>query len=287
VFAGGGCRCFWQAGFWTSAAEPLGIVPEVVAGVSAGAALACAALTGASESVLADFKRRTAANPRNIYPRNLLYGDPLFPHEAIYRETIAEHMDEPRLKKLQSGPEVRVLLARPHEWLGPRSAYSLAVVAHALNRRELRVHARWGQRFGFEPEAVSVRSCRTPADLVSLILHTSCAPPLVPMYRRDERIVLDGGLLDNAPADLIDTARSTLVLLTRRHPPAGLPKHPARLYVQPSDPIPIAEWDYTSPSGIQRTYDLGRRDGDAFVREWSSAGAAADAWAQKRIGTFA
>ncbi len=40
VFSGGGCHCFWQAGFWTEAA----LVPDpplrVVSAVSAGAAFA-------------------------------------------------------------------------------------------------------------------------------------------------------------------------------------------------------------------------------------------------------
>jgi hypothetical protein len=30
--------------------------------------------------------------------------------------------------------------------------------------------------------------------------------------------------------------------------------------------VPIAEWDYTRPDLIQATYDLGRRDGEAFAR---------------------
>ena len=38
VFAGGGCRCFWQAGFWEVAAPALGWQPRVAGAVSAGAA---------------------------------------------------------------------------------------------------------------------------------------------------------------------------------------------------------------------------------------------------------
>ena len=29
---------------------------------------------------------------------------------------------------------------------------------------------------------------------------------------------------------------------------------------------PVSAWDYTSPEGIQFAYDLGRRDGEAFLK---------------------
>ena len=40
VFAGGGNRCAWQAGWWERVAPEIGLQPRVVAGVSAGAAMA-------------------------------------------------------------------------------------------------------------------------------------------------------------------------------------------------------------------------------------------------------
>ena len=57
----------------------------------------------------------------------------------------------------------------------------------------------------------------------------------------------------------------TLVMLTRRYP--ALPVIPGRTYVQPSTTIPVSAWDYTNADGLQVAYDLGRRDGEAFVRD--------------------
>ena len=265
IFAGGGCRCFWQAGFWQEAAPALGLAPRVVAAVSAGAAFACAALADRTDRVLAGFKARVAANERNFYPANLLRGDRVFPHEAIYRGTIAEVLDTETLARLHRGPDLRVLLTRPPAWLGPRTSVAAGMAAYALDRRELLIHARWGRRFGFRPEVVSVRSCREPAELSDLILHSSCMPPLVPLYRRGERLVFDGGLIDNAPADFVGPARSLLVLLTRDYGDAKRPRVPGRTYVEPSRPIPIQKWDYTNPALVQQTFDLGRRDGEAFA----------------------
>jgi len=268
VFAGGGCRCFWQAGFWSVARPALAIEPHVVAGVSAGAAFACSALAGTGERVLEYFKRRSAANARNVYPRNVMGSDPVFPHERMYRGTIADNIDQAVFERLRVGPELRVLIARPPSWLGARSGLAVGIVAAMLNQRERRVHPRWGNYFGFRSEVVSVRRCRSIDELVDLILHSSCTPPVVPLYRRGRRIVLDGGLLDNAPASLVGQARSTLVLLTRHYGERKTPSVPGRSYVQPSRRVPIAKWDYTSPHLIQETYDLGRRDGEAFASSW-------------------
>ncbi len=267
VFAGGGCRCFWQAGFWTVAAPALGLAPRWVAAVSAGSAFACAALTDSIERVRKDFQRRVEANPRNAYWRNALRGEPVFPQERIYRATILDNTDEDLLARLHAGPELRILVARGPARLGPWAGLGAAAVAHGVERAlPSRIHAVWGRRLGFRPEGVPVRRCRTPEALADLILHSSCTPPFTAAHRRDGRLVLDGGLLDNAPVGLVPEARRVLVLLTRAYPPAALPRVPGRTYVHPSVPTPITSWDYTDPAAVQETFDLGRRDGERFAR---------------------
>lgn len=266
IFAGGGCRCFWQLGFWSTAAPRLGLAPRVVGGVSAGAAFACVAVAGVTGRAVEDFKQRSRDNERNMYPRNLLRGRPVFPHEQIYRDTILHTIDHEVLENLRAGPEIRILLARPPGWLGDRSGFLLAALAHWLDKRgPERVHTRWGRRAGFRSEVVSVRSCETPDDLADLILHSSCTPPLTPLYRRDRRVVIDGGLIDNAPVETAPEARDALVLLTRFFSPEAIPRAPGRTYVAPSRPVPIVNWDYTSPELVQQTYDLGRSDGERFA----------------------
>jgi predicted acylesterase/phospholipase RssA len=266
VFAGGGCRCFWQLGFWSSAVSRLGLAPERVGAVSAGAAMACAALTGVFEEIVEDFAARTAANAGNFLPANWLRGQPAFPHERIYRDTILAMTDESRLARLRTGPDLRVLLGRP-----PRCAGRLGTIALGLLGSRLEgwlgggVHAVWGRRFGFEAELVSARACETAEDLAALLLHTSCTPPALPLYLRDGRPVLDGGIVDGVPVEAVEPARSTLVLLTRQYPLSALPRVPGRSYVQPSAPIPIETWDYASPDRVRETFALGVRDGRAFA----------------------
>jgi len=54
----------------------------------------------------------------------------------------------------------------------------------------------------------------------------------------------------------------TLVLLTRQF--KKLPAIPGRTYLQPSQQIPGAALDYTNDTALQATFDLGRRDAEAF-----------------------
>jgi predicted acylesterase/phospholipase RssA len=266
VFAGGGCRCFWQAGFWAEAAPALDLAPAVVGAVSAGSAFACAIFAGVVDDVLLEFQRRVRSNPRNVYPANAVRGAPVFPHERIYRETILATLGPAALARLHRGPDIRVTVARPPRGLGMGQVFLMAALAYQGDNLTKPVHAQWGRRLGFTEEAISLRSCATPEEVADLILHSSCSPPALPLYRRAGRVVFDGGLVDNAPAHVVQPARHTLVLLTWHRALESLPRIPGRTYVQPSRPVPIDKWDYTSPERVQRTYDLGRRDGEAFAR---------------------
>jgi len=52
----------------------------------------------------------------------------------------------------------------------------------------------------------------------------------------------------------------------------------------PSRPVPIDVWDYTSPERLQQTFDLGRRDGEAFAE--AAYASAARELAQQAPGRF-
>jgi predicted acylesterase/phospholipase RssA len=267
VFAGGGNRCFWQAGFWSEAAPALGL-GEVrrVAATSAGAAIACVLFAGRLGEGLAHFRSTVAANPRNLYPGNVFLGQPVFPHAALYRRALLAVIDAGALARLHGGPELLVPVTRAPRWLGARTAFAVAGVADALEQAVLpSVHPRLARRLGFAAEYIPVRRCPSPEALADLVLASSCTPPFTPALAHGGRPALDGGIADNVPAAAVHADDGpTLVLLTRRF--ARLPRHPARVYVQPSVPVAVSAWDYTDPAGIQAAFDLGRRDGEAFAR---------------------
>jgi predicted acylesterase/phospholipase RssA len=267
VFAGGGTRCFWQLGFWSRGARELGLAPTRAAAVSAGSAIACAALLGRCEETLASFQRAVAANRRNAYPRNLLGAEPVFPHAAMYRRAILELVGGAQLAELQARTELRIVVGRPPAGLGAVAGLLLGLGCYLVSRRRGDpVHPELAHRLGFEAEAVSVRSCRTPDELADLILASSCTPPFTPVLAYRGRPAIDGSVVDAAPVFALDgEPRRTLVLLTRRYL-SSPPALPDRVYVGPSEPIPIRKWDYTSPELLARTYALGQRDAEAFLR---------------------
>ncbi len=267
VFAGGGNRCVWQAGFYRTVAEALGFVPARVAAASAGAAVAAVLFAGRFDPALAHFKRATSTNPRNVHWANLLNGAPVFPHAAMYRRALLAVIDEGALAKLHAGPELRVPITRAPRWLGPRAAFVVAglaeVVEHLVGPP---VHPRLAPRLGFRADYRTVRDCPTPEALADLVLASSCTPPFTPLLRHAGEPAFDGGIADNVPVDALgDAPGRTLVLLTRRY--RKVPVHESRIYAQPSTAVPVSSWDYTNPAGLQAAYDLGQRDGERFVRE--------------------
>src|SRR5260370_41914949 len=71
-------------------------------------------------------------------------------------------------------------------------------------------------RVGFSKEFVSVKKCRTPAELADLVLASSCTPPVTPLYSLDGRITLDGSLVKNILVSGLPEQRGpTLGLLDR------------------------------------------------------------------------
>jgi predicted acylesterase/phospholipase RssA len=267
VFAGGGNRCLWQAGFYRTVADALDLAPARAAAASAGAAVAAVLFAGCFDAALAHFKRATAANPRNVHFANLFNGAPIFPHAAMYRRALLEVIDDRALATLHAGPDMRVPITRAPRWLGARTGFAVAGLADALEHVfGPPVHPRLAPWLGFGADYATVRGCRTPEALADLVLASSCTPPFTPLLLHDGKPALDGGIADNVPvAALGDAPGLTLVLLARRY--RRLPLHASRVYVQPSTDVPVSSWDYTNPTGLQAAYDLGRRDGEAFARQ--------------------
>lgn len=267
VFAGGGNRCFWQVGFWETVAPALGLRPAVIAGVSAGACMAALLLAGQKDRATAYFLKATAANAKNFYPGLLLKGQRPLPHPAIFEATMRAGLDRAGLERLRSGPELRVLLARPPRWAGPATAAMLGILAYSLEKAlKAPLHPQWPTRLGFTPEVALAGQCHDVEDLINLMTATCCTPPLLPPMYRGQRPVLDGGLIDNVPlAALGPDDGPALILLTRRYDPRLLRGHQSRVYIQPSRPIPVNKWDYASPDLSLATLELGRQDGMAFI----------------------
>ncbi len=268
VFAGGGSRCFWQLGFWETAAPALDLRPAVVASASAGAAFACFAVASDAEDILRYFKKATAANQKNFYLSNMFSKTPMFPHYNMYRDAVLYALNDDTMEKLKCGPDIRVLVTRPPFWMGARLAAIIGVAAYNIEKHLFYpLHPVFSTKIGFKGEVISVSECASREELTHLILASSCAPPLLPVMKLGKKPVLDGGMIDNVPVRILDDCSGKkLVLLTRRYKDSILPEENGVIYVQPSEDIRITKWEYTDPEGLQYVYDLGRRDAEKFIK---------------------
>tara|TARA_R110002074_G_scaffold33546_3_gene93374 strand:+ start:21580 stop:22182 length:603 start_codon:yes stop_codon:yes gene_type:complete len=178
VFAGGGNRCFWQAGFWQAIQQELEHQPKNIASVSAGSAISCALFSGCFDSVYETTLNVMSNNKKNRYWKNLFTAEPIHPHGSLYRYIINQSIDAEGLKALHQGPKNHILVAHIPFWLGPKSATFIGISAYQLEKKLFHpVHPRLGKKLGFTSQFITVQECQEVSTLSDLILSSSCTPP--------------------------------------------------------------------------------------------------------------
>ena len=272
VFAGGGHRCWWQAGFWEVLRAEIELRPRVIGATSMGAFMACLVHANDSRRALAWYERELAGVRTNIAWLNLFRKDaPLFRQGGIYRKSMRAVLGGEHFRQLLwAAPEIRIGCALPPPTLTERQ---LRRVSWREYRRDARLmpaalHARSERTAMFVPHVKRLQDCRTERELFDLLQAASALPPLVPPVELDGVPACSGSLVDPVPVDLVaDVPGQTLVLTTRTYnrktPVFALE---GRLYVQPSVPLPVGSWDFTSPQRFLKAYEQGRVDAESFLK---------------------
>lgn len=267
VLAGGGLKTFWSMGVLHSIADLLPPIDHW-AGTSAGAVMALVKVAKREDDSFAHFLAATANNPRNFYPRHLLRGRPVFPHEGIIRDALRFIFADGGFERIRQGPPVHILLSYivPGR---PMLRTGLAAYREFDRRNRIgRLHGPSRPPPGFGVDVVRSIDATDPEQLLEWVVMSSTAPPVTPMVRRGGRRYLDGALVDNVPVRALPEqahAGKILVLLcapekvARR--PLRLPEGGHILYLGPADYPPVKTWDYTSPAAVVATYELGQREG--------------------------
>ena len=265
VFAGGGNRCWWQAG-WIHAMQERGWrLPATLVGTSAGAAVAAAALSQTLEKAFAECQRLYAGNARLWDWRGLLKLELVFAHQQIYPAWLNGFINAaswPRIAKSTS--DLQVAVTHPSAWLGLRGSVMAATLAYLLDKKLLHaIHPKLPRRLGLRQSFFSLRDCGKEDLGRELLGAAAAAPPFMKARRLFQQWALDGGYVDNAPLPPQTEAQktSTLVLLTRFYP--KLPTVFAwrgRTYWQPSQAIPVSTWDCRPHTTVTQAYELGQRD---------------------------
>ncbi|MCA9655243.1 MAG: patatin-like phospholipase family protein [Myxococcales bacterium] len=272
TFAGGGNRAFYQLGLLHHWGERLRPRLAAIAACSAGACVATLWLAGRETQTRAFWRARRQGVHRNFEWTRLLRGQRPTPHGPIYRDTLLCAYAEGGLELIRQTPfPVLVVTTSPPPLVPSAVGALVGWSAYNLEKRIRRdfVHPVLGQRLGFSAHVVDARRCQTPEELADLIIASSATPPFTPMGRFRGRTLLDGGLVDNAPASAAEAVREVrrnLVLLTRPYPPSCLGQKGSRLYVAPTREVPVDVWDYTRPELLDRTIEMGEREASVHDR---------------------
>lgn len=288
VFAGGGNRCWWQAGVLSRLLEAGWTLPAQLVGTSAGAAIAAACLTTGPEAALTACKKLYGENASLLRWGKLLRGSVEFAHQTIYPAWLDSFVNDATFSTLRrSGASLLVAVTRPSRRFGLHASVALATLAYLADKKMWhRIHPRLPLRLGLRQEFVDLSQCGGASDAHRVLRAAAAAPPIMGAVELTGGVAFDGGYTDNAPIPHQQLAQRqrTLVLLTRRYP--SLPTFfelGDRTYWQPSEPVPVSTWDCTARSTVEDAYQLGRRDGVDALR----AGCVSDQSEESRVNWLA
>ena len=240
--------------------------PLELAGVSAGAAMATMVASGRSAEALVHFRELVSRNSRNFHPKRWLRGEPAFPHEAMYRDTLAFALADGGFERLKAGPTVRILQASVQPGEPVRRTVLRAMRIYSKRKAEGRVLAPDGAPPGMSWRAVVAQDAADPAALIDEVITSSATWPVTRIPVRGGRTWVDGGVVDNVPMRALSArarSGSVLVLLTRPYGSEQVPRDEGRLYLAPSQPVPAKKWDYTRADLLLATFERGRQEGMA------------------------
>ena len=266
TFAGGGNRAFYSLGLMNRWADAL--LPRVaaVASCSAGACVITTLLSGRAREARDYWMGRTKGITRNFDWSKLLRGERPAPQGAIYRDTLMVTYSDGGLERIRSQPFPIYVVASQFPWLLPHTlSVALGLGLYSLERSVRRAPHPMLPRtvLGFQPAVVDARVCETAQELTDLILASSSTPPFTPVGDFRGHKLLDGGMVDNAPAFVAEHEAGvtrSVVVLSRVYHPSVLGVQGKRLYLAPTRQPPIGRWDYTQPHLLDETVALGEHE---------------------------
>lgn len=272
VFAGGGNRCWWQAGAMRQLRDHGLRLPDQLVGTSAGAAVAAACLTDTADLAFAACLRLYAETSRIFEWRGLARLKLKFAHQHVYPTWVAAFINADTFDALRnSTSRLTIGLTRPARLLGMGGSIVAGTLAYAVDKYlGNAIHPRLPAVLGLRQDFLVLNDCGAVEDAQNLLIAAACAPPIMAARIVGTGRAFDGGYTDNAPIPP-QSAREkskTLVLLTRHYPRLPALFHWAdRTYWQPSRPVPVSTWDCTPKATVRGAYALGVSDAaDALAR---------------------
>ncbi|RUL76634.1 patatin-like phospholipase family protein [Dyella choica] len=265
VLAGGGNRCWWQAGALQHLLEHRPRLPRQLIGTSAGAGIAASFLAQSTDTALRACLELFAGNPRifdwSALPRLKLK----FAHQQIYPAWIEAFLNSATFSTLRhASSQLTVGLSRPAKYLGTGASVAMGTLAYLVDKYWWNsIHPRLPGLLGLRQDFMLLNDCTSVEAAQAILIAAASAPPIMAARKVGGQQAFDGGYTDNAPIPpQSDQQRSqTLVMLTRHYP--KLPQlftWLGRTYWQPSQRIPVSTWDCTAKATVREAYELGLQD---------------------------
>lgn len=265
AFAGGGNRCWWQAGLLTHLQEQGARLPANLVGTSAGAAIAASFLTGSTMTALKACQQLYAANARLFDWRGLTKLKLNFAHQTVYPAWLAAFVHDDNFKALQTASsQLLVAVTRPAKTLGLAGSVAAGTLAYLVDKKIFHnIHPALPRFLGLRQAFFSLRDCGTVREAQTTLQAAAAAPPFMSGVHLHGQWAFDGGYTDNAPIpeQTPDEKAATLVLLTRHYP--GTPalfQANGRTYWQPSQKVPVSTWDCRPGTTVEDAFALGQHD---------------------------
>jgi len=265
VFAGGGNRCWWQAGALSSLLGNSWMLPGKLVGTSAGAALAASCLTDGPKAALDSCIHLYSKNEHVFDWSGLSKFRFSFAHQNIYPTWIESFVNSDNYTTLlASDIQLYIGITRPAKMLGLTGSVAVGTLAYIIDKYLWNsIHPRLPKVLGLRQEFIEINTCENATEAQKLLGAAAAAPPLLPSHRIGNSFALDGGYSDNAPIhqQTEDERSKTLVLLTRHY--SDLPTlfcRRRRIYWQPSRKVPVSTWDCTYRTTVQEAFALGEKD---------------------------
>ena len=270
ALAGGGNRCWWQAGVVTRLLDAGWQLPGQLVGTSAGAGVAASFITDGPHAALAACMHLYSQTARILDRSQLRRLKFSFAHQQVYPAWISSFLHEGNFAKIQaSSTRLRVGLTRPAAALGVAGSIAVGSLAYVIDKYLWNsIHPRLPKALGLRQEFVDLHTCKTVQDAQTLLSAAAAAPPFMSARHVGGSSAIDGGYTDNAPihAQSDEERRKTLVLLTRHYPtlPAMF-RMAGRSYWQPSTRVPVSTWDCTARTTVREAFDLGSQDAERAI----------------------
>ncbi|MET0330976.1 MAG: patatin-like phospholipase family protein [Dyella sp.] len=266
VLAGGGNRCWWQAGALGHLLEQGAPLPAQLVGTSAGAAVATSFLTQNADTALNACLKLYAENLKIFDWSSLAKFKLKFAHQHVYPRWVDTFLNAHTFDVLrQSGSRLTVALTRPARFLGLRGSVAVGTLAYLVDKYLWNsIHPRLPTLLGLRQEFMVLNDCTDIETAKRLLVATASAPPIMSALPVGTWHAIDGGYTDNAPIPAQSEVErcNTLVMLTRHYPKLPpLFAWSGRTYWQPSTRIPVSTWDCTPKTTVREAYALGIQDG--------------------------